>query len=51
MKEREGVTSDRCCVYVSASGHDMVKLLGVPDLPRGTGAAQKKAVTELLEYL
>ena len=50
MKLRKGVTSDRCCVYVAAAGPDKVqKLLGVPDLPRGTGAAQKKAVTELLE--
>ena len=37
MKEREGVTSDRCCVYVAAAGPAKVqKLLGVPDLPRGT---------------
>ena len=50
MTEREGLTSDRCCVYESAAGLDKVqKLLGVSDLPRGTGAAQKKAVTELLE--
>ena len=35
MKEREGVSSDRCCVCVSAAGHDKVqKLLGVPDIPR-----------------
>ena len=47
---KEGKSSDRCCVYISGVGlNKETKLLGVPELPRGTGKAQKDAVTELLK--
>ena len=50
MKMRAGITSERCCVYVSgAQENKNQKLLGVPDIPSGTGSAQEKAVTDLLE--
>ena len=50
MKLREGVSSERCCVYISGASPDKVtKLLGVPEIPRGTGEAQKNAVTGLLD--
>ena len=49
MQLEDGVKSDRCCVYVSGVGEEKVqKLLGVPEIPNGTGSAQEKAVTDML---
>ena len=49
LKLPAGVTSDRCCVYFSgANAEKIIKLLGVPEIPNGTGTSQEKAVEELL---
>ena len=49
LKLQAGVTSDRCCVYISgADGAKVSKLLGIPEIPNGTGSSQEKAVEELL---
>ena len=49
LKLQAGVTSDRCCVYISGANAEKIsKLLGVPEIPNGTGTSQEKAVEELL---
>ena len=48
LKLRKRQTSERCCVYISGAPGDE-KLLGVPEIPSGTGAAQELAVRTLLE--
>ena len=49
LKLEAGISSDRCCVYISGANEEkLTKLLGVPEIPNGSGSAQEKAVTELL---
>jgi len=45
---RKGVTSERCCVYISGVPGDQ-KLLGIPEIPAGKGSAQESAVTKMLQ--
>ena len=52
MQIKKVKKSDRCCVLISGTnseGETVTKLLGVPEIPSGTGAAQEKAVTSKLQ--
>lgn len=54
LKQRRGISSERCCVYLSGVNFgvdqegDMKTLLGVPEIPDGTGKSQEQAVIKLL---
>ena len=51
VKVREGKSSERCCVYISGTlpdGTVVQKLLGVPEIPDGTGSSQEFTVSNLL---
>ena len=50
IKVKRGEVSERCVVYVSATGgSDFKKLLGAPQVADGTAASETLAVTELLK--